>query len=87
MAEFDLFIFFRTTLVIFLTTYAALMLGSVVGRLVSLFGGEDPQKQSLRLYVSYQLLTIRLTPVRGELLQIALWLALLVGIWRLHALI
>ena len=87
MAEFDLFIFFRTTLVIFLTTYAALMLGSIVHRLVSLFGGEDPKKQTLRLYVSYQLLAIRLTPVRGELLQIALWLTLLVCIWRLHSLI
>lgn len=87
MVEFDLFIFFRAILVVFLTTYTLLMLGGLVRRLIAILSGTDPQKEMLRIYVSYQLLTLRLTPLRGELLQIALWLLLLVGIWRLHALI
>jgi len=87
MADFDLFIFFRTALVIFATTYSVLMLSSGIWRLVHLFGGQDAKMQMLRLYASYQLLTIRLTPVRDELTQIALWLILLVCVWRLHSLI
>jgi hypothetical protein len=87
MDGFDLFIFFRTTLLIFATTYSVLMLSSGIWRVVRLFGGENPRKQMLRLYVSYQLVTIRLRPVRGELLQLALLLVMLVCIWRLHALI
>jgi hypothetical protein len=67
MAEFDLFILFRMTLVVFLTVYSALTLSSGIWRLVTLFSGSDPQKQMLRLYASHQLLTIRLAPVRGEL--------------------
>ena len=87
MAEFDLFIFFRTALVIFATVYSVLMFSSGIWRLVDVFGGGDPKKQMLRLYMSYQLLTIRLSPVRGELIQITLWLILLVCIWRAHSLI
>ncbi len=87
MPEFDLFIFFRTTLVIFLAIYSALILSSTVWRLTTLFTGDDPKKQMLRLYVSHQLLTIRLKPVRGELLQIVFWFLILVCLWRLHRLI
>ena len=87
MPEFDLFIFFRTTLLVFLTVYSVLLLGSSVWRVMVLFTGSDPAKEMLRLYVSYQLLTIRLKPVRGELAQIAFWLLVLASLWRLHALI
>lgn len=87
MAEFDLFIFFRTTLVIFLTTYALLVLGSTVWRLKRLFAGDDPSRQMLRLYVSYQMLTIRLAPLRAELVQIGFWSLVLVCVWWLHRLV
>ena len=87
MATFDLFILFRTLLVIFLTIYSALMLSSTLWRLVGLLAGNDPTRQILRLYVSYQLLTIRLAPVRDELIQIALWLVVLISLWWLHFLI
>jgi hypothetical protein len=85
MADFDLFILFRSALVIFATIYSVLLTVSGMWRLVRVFAGADPKKQMLRLYLSYQLLTIRLAPVRSELIQIALWLTLLVGIWRLHS--
>jgi len=87
MAGFDLFIFFRTALFLFLAVYSLLLLGSSIWRLRVLFAGSDPAKRMLRLYVSYQLLTIRLKPLRGELGQIALWSALLACLWWLHTLI
>jgi hypothetical protein len=87
MAGFDLFIFFRTMLVVFLMIYGLLVLGSGIWRLTGLFAGHDPGRQMLRLYVSYQVLTIRLAPLRGELLQIALWLVVLFCVWWLHGLI
>jgi len=87
MAEFDLFIFFRTMLVTFLTIYALLVLSSTLWRLTRLFSGEQPDKQILRLYMSYQMLTIRLEPVHGELLQIGFWLLILLCLWWLHTLI
>ena len=87
MSEFDLFIFFRATLFVFLAVYSVLLLGTSVWRLTALFSGSDPTKRMLRLYVSYQLLTIRLKPLRGELAQIAFWLAALACLWWLHTLI
>jgi hypothetical protein len=87
MFELDLFIFFRTMLFVFLTVYALLLLISSLWRLWALFAGSDREKQMLRLYISYQLLTIRLKPLRGELVQIAAWLAVLAGLWWLHTLI
>lgn len=85
--EFDLFTFFRTTLFVFLTIYAALTLLSASRRTIHLLGGADPRKDLLRLYVSYHLVTIRLAPLRAELIQISLWLVLLLLISRFHALI
>jgi hypothetical protein len=87
MAEFDPFIFFRELLVTFLTIYTLLVLTSTIWRLKRLFAGEQPDKQILRLYVSYQMLTIRLAPLRGELLQIGFWLVILLCVWWLHTLI
>ncbi len=87
MAEFDLFIFFRTMLVTFLTIYALLVLSSTLWRLKRLFAGERPDRQMLRLYVSYQMLTIRLGPVRGELLQFGFWLLIVLYVSWLHTLI
>jgi hypothetical protein len=87
MPEFDLFVFFRSTLVVFFTIYSVLLLCSSVWRLVAMFRGIDQTRQMLRLYVSYQLLTIQPKPVRGELVQIAFWLLILGGLSWSHALV
>ena len=85
--EFDLFTFFRMTLFVFLGIYTTLMLLSTIRRAIVLFSGDDPRKELLRLYVSYHFLTIGVAPLRNELIQIAFWLAVLLLVWRLHALI
>jgi hypothetical protein len=85
--EFDLFIFFRMTLFVFVGIYSILMLLSTIRRLIALLAGDDPRKNMLRLYVSYNLLTIRIAPLRGELIQIAFWSAGLLLVWWLHTLI
>ena len=87
MPELDLFTFFRTMLFVFLAVYSVLLLSTSIWRLRGLFSGSDPTKQMLRLYVSYQLVTIRLKPLRGELTQIAFWLVMLSCLWWLHTLI
>jgi|GEM_PF-6813703 len=87
MPEFDLFNFFRMTLCVFLAIYTSLTLSSALRRLYLLFSGDDPQKEMLRVYVSYQLLTIHASRMRGDLLHIVFWLAALVILWRLHALV
>ena len=87
MPEFDLFLFFRSTLVVFFTIYSVLLLSSGIWRLAVMFRGSDQTRQMLRLYVSYQLLTIRPKPARGELVQIAFWLLILGGLSWSHTLI
>ncbi|MFQ6048800.1 MAG: hypothetical protein ACE5K7_05500 [Phycisphaerae bacterium] len=87
MSKFDPFIFFRTALFVFLAIYSVLSLGSTVWRLKGLFAGGQATKRMLRLYVSYQLLTIRLRPARSELAQIVFCLMLLSVLWWLHRLI
>jgi hypothetical protein len=87
MPELELFTFFRTMLFVFLAAYSILLLSTSIWRLTALFSGSDPKKQMLRLYVSYQLLTIRLRPIRGELIQIAFWLMVLGSLWWLHTLV
>jgi len=87
MGEFSLFEFYRTALFVFLTIYYVLALLSGLARVIRLLSGDDPSKQMFRLYVSYSLLTIRLAPLRGELVQIGGWLAGLIVLWWLHTLI
>jgi hypothetical protein len=87
MPGLDLFTFFRTTLFIFLGIYSLLLLVTGLLRLKALFSGSDRTKEFLRLYVSYELLTIRLKPLRGELVQIAVLVCVLAGVWWLHTLI
>lgn len=87
MPDIDLFILFRTLLFVFLTIYAVLTLASTIARVWALFAGADSARQVLRLYVSYQLLTIQLKPVRGELAQMAFWAMMLGVLWWLHTLI
>jgi hypothetical protein len=85
--EIDVFIFYRTALLFFLGTYTLLLTTTTVVRLVGVLSGTHRSKELLRLYVAYQLLSVRLRPLAGELFQISLWLAALLVIWRLHKLV
>ncbi len=87
MDGFDLFAFYRTTLFLFLGTYTLLLTISSVWQVVRLLAGPERHKEFLRTYVSYQLLTMRIRPVRGELLQIAALVALLGVVGYLHTLV
>jgi len=87
MPEIDLFIAFRTMLFVFLTIYTVLMLVGTIRHLWSLFIGADPTREIMRVYLTYQLLTIRTKPVRGELAQMAFWAMILGVLWWLHTLI
>jgi hypothetical protein len=84
MPELDLFILFRTLLFIFLTIYSILLMVSGLWQVRALLRGDDPTHDMLRVYVSYQLLTIRIKPLRGELARIAFWVAMLGVLWWLH---
>jgi hypothetical protein len=84
MPELDLFILFRTLLFIFLTIYSILLMVSGLWQVRVLLRGDDPAQEMLRVYVSYQLLTVRIKPLRGELTRIAFWLLMLGVLWWLH---
>jgi hypothetical protein len=84
MQEFDLFTLFRTLLFVALTTYTVLATVSGLRRVVGLLRGRDPRKRLLRAYLGYQLVSLRLRPLAGELLQIAFWVTMLVCLWWLH---
>ena len=85
--EIDVFILYRTALFFFLGTYTLLLTTTTVVRLVGVLSGTQRSKELLRLYVAYQLLSVRLRPLAGELFQISLYLAALLAIWRLHKLL
>ncbi len=87
MSEFDPFAFYRTLLFVFLGIYTVLTMVSAVARVCRLLAGGGTGKRLLRLYLSYQLVSIRLRPFAGELLQIGLLVAMLVVIAWLHALV
>ncbi|MBU0637417.1 MAG: hypothetical protein KKB50_01025 [Planctomycetes bacterium] len=84
MAEFDLFVFFRTTLFMFLAIYTLLAGAGTIWRVTRALRGDDPRNRLLRLYLSYQLASVRLRPLSGELLMIAVWALALCSIWWLH---
>lgn len=87
MPDLDLFTFFRSALFFFLGVYSLLLLISTIGRLRTLLSGGDTRKQMLRVYLSYQVLTIHVKPLADELAQIAGWLILLGILWWLHWLV
>ncbi len=84
MDKLDLFILFRTLLLVALTTYTVLLTAHGLRRLLGYLGGRDPQKRMLRVYLGYQLVSIRLRPLAGELCQIAFWVTMLAALWWLH---
>jgi hypothetical protein len=87
MTELDPFNVFRTALFLGVGAYTVLTTLGTIWRVVGLLRGRDPRKRLLRSYLSYQLATVSLRPLAGELAEIACWLAALIGIWRLHDLV
>lgn len=83
----DPFLLFRTGLFFALTVYYVLIMTSGALRVARLLAGHDPRTRLLRTYVMYQVVSVRLTPVRGELLQCGLWTAVLLALWWLHGLV
>ena len=84
MTPIDPFDVFRTTLFIGVAAYTLLTAVGTVWRVVGVLCGNDPNKKLLRTFLSYQLVTVRVRPVAGELLDLVLWLSVLLGIWWLH---
>lgn len=80
----DPFLFYRSILFVVLTVYTiAVTVGTavVVARLLR---GDDPRHKLLRTYLSYTLVTVRLRPALGEIVQIGIWSMVLVWLWWLH---
>jgi len=84
MPDLDPFVFFRTMLIVALSIYCGLMGVGTLVRLRTLLAGDEPSRRLARLYLSYQLVTIRIRPLAGELVQIGIWTAVLIALWRLH---
>lgn len=84
MHELDPFATFRTTLFIALAVYTVVTTATTVWRVTVLLRGNDPRKRLLREYLSYQLVSFRLQPLAGELLQMAFWCTILLLLWWLH---
>jgi hypothetical protein len=81
----DPFNVFRTAVFVGVTTYTVLALAGTMMRLAAILRGSDPEKRLLRAVLSYELVSMRLRPLLGELWQLAFWSAALLGIWWLHA--
>ena len=84
MGDFDLFYFFRFVLAVTLSVYFAMVVGVGLWRLRVLLAGNEPHRHLLRAYLSYQLVSLRLRPLRGELVQIGLLLAAFILVCWLH---
>ncbi|MFH1748740.1 MAG: hypothetical protein ABIG44_17025 [Planctomycetota bacterium] len=87
MHEIDPFNIFRTTLFIGVAVYTVLSMAGTAWRAVVLLRGNHPRQRFLRVYVSYQIVTVRLRPLASELAGVGFWIAALLGIWWLHGLV
>ena len=84
MIDIDPFAIFRTTLFIALVVYTLVTTVGSILRVAVVLSGSDPEKRLLRAYLSYQLVSVRIRPLAGELLEIAFWVAVLLGLWWLY---
>lgn len=84
MTELEPFYVFRTALFVALTAYTIVTMAGTAWHLARVLRGSDPRRRLLRVYLSYQLLSFRLKPLRTELLQIGFWFIVLMAIWYAH---
>jgi len=82
--DLDPFEFYRTLLFVFLGIYFVVTTAYSVVRIVDLVRGDHPSKRLLRTYLGYQIVSIRLRPLAGELVQIAALVGLLALIAWAH---
>jgi hypothetical protein len=87
MADFDAFYLFRTTLFIAVSVFTVVTFAETVIGLGRLLGGAEPHRQMLRKYLAYQVLSVRLAPLKGELALLGLWSLILLLLWFLHRLL
>jgi hypothetical protein len=87
MQKVDPFAVFRTSLLVGLLAYHVVTMASSLARAAAALRGTDPHKRLLRAYIHYYLVSIRLRPLAGELLELAVWGAILLFIWWLYTLI
>ncbi len=87
MRDLDAFLLFRTVLFIGVTVYTVIATLESLVRTLALLAGRDPKRRLLRAYVGYNLISFRLQPLTGELLQIGLWTTILLVLWWLHTLL
>lgn len=84
MLEFDPFDLFRTLLFIVLTAYYVVVTAWTAWWLVDLLRGDDPQRRMIRNIITYQLVTFRVRPLAGELIQIGILAVLLLLLYWMH---
>jgi hypothetical protein len=87
MSEIDSFELFRTTLFVALSVYTVATMALTSWHVARLLQGADPRRRLLRTYLGYVLVSFRVTPLRSELIQIALWTTMLLILWWLHTLV
>ena len=84
MPDFDLFFLFRRLLVIFVTTYSLVKLGSLIGRAVGFMRSRRTKVVLLRAYVYAQLADMRPARFLPDVLHLVVLVVILVGALYLH---
>lgn len=80
----DVFYSFRWILGCALGGYFVLTIVLAVSRLAGALRGSGRTQDFARLCASYAVVSIRVRPVSGELVEIAIWLAVLAFLWGAH---
>lgn len=84
MPELDLFFTFRTAMFVGVAIYSGISLAGTLWFVVSFLRSDDAHMRFVRRYVTYQLASVRIAPLSGELFQIALVLGALGSVWWAH---
>jgi hypothetical protein len=67
--------------------YTVLSTGTTVVQLIAFARSRDPRLQLARRYLGYQLASLRIEPLAGELFQIGVLILMLIGLWWTHRLL
>ena len=80
---FDIYFFFSVLFTLFIWTYTILCWIDSARTVQKLLSGTDHGHRLMRLYLSHLLVTVRVRPLAGELLQIGLWVVILGALYWL----